>query len=306
MALAQNSVPFRFLAVVAAAVLLAGCKDRGKVAAGYAKGHASLLAGVAAKEFAALERGVPEGGKKATVLFYAKGADPKSDPIGVRRDLLQVERAVPELLAAPTTFAALADESGLIIRNNLEMDAMAGVDLFRIYPGLKQAASKPFVSEIQSFVQASDGKKNGPDDARTFVSAARVPKDDGTVGGFYVTGWGLRTYAFHLREALLTDLDPSHPAPSPSTATATAAAPSSVVLPILYVALFDEAGVYTARGTPDADHDALRDLHLVEATEAGPASAALEITGRDFGWAAVRVPAFGAKVGVVVLRSEIN
>lgn len=304
MAPAQKSMPFRFLGLVAAAALLAGCKDRGKVAADYAKGHASLLAGVAAKEFAALERGVPEGGKKATVLFYAKGADPKSDPIGVRRDLLQVERAVPELLAAPTTFAALADESGLIIRNNLEMDAMAGVDLFRTYPALKQAASKPFVSEIQSFAQASDGKKNGPDDARTFVSASRVPKDDGTLGGFYVTGWGLRTYAFHLREALLTELDPSHR--TPTTSAAPSAAPSSVVLPILYVALFDEAGVYTARGTPDADHDALRDLHLVEATEAGPAAAAVEITGRDFGWAAVRIPAFGAKVGVVVLRSEIN
>jgi len=305
MASVQTFAPLRLLPVIAAVGMLAGCKDRGKIAADYAKGHATLLAGVAAKDFEALARGVPEGGKKATVLFYAKGADPKSDPIGVRRDLLQVERAVPELLAAPTTFAALADDSGLIIRNNLEMDAMAGVDLFRIYPGLKQAASKPFVSEIQSFAPASDGKKNGPDDARTFVSAARVPKDDGTIGGYYVTGWGLRTYAFHLREALLRDLDPSHPSAT-AAPSASSAATSSVLLPILYVALFDEAGVYTARGTPDADRDALRDLHLVEATEAGPASAAIAITGRDFGWAAVRIPAFGAKVGVVVLRSEIN
>ena len=46
-------------------------------------------------------------------------------------------------------------------------------------------------------------------------------------------------------------------------------------------------------------------LGLAGKTEGATASGILQLEGRPFGWAAARTPAWGPKLGVVLLRSEV-
>jgi hypothetical protein len=81
-------------------------------------------------------------------------------------------------------------------------------------------------------------------------------------------------------------------------------------MPILYVCLFDKENVFGAGApgaipVPEVNEKELAKVGLHAKTEGGPASSPMNITGREFGWAAARLPKLGPDVGVVVLRSEI-
>ena len=76
-------------------------------------------------------------------------------------------------------------------------------------------------------------------------------------------------------------------------------------MPLIYIAVFDETGVYGAPKTPEVSEKALEELNLLEKSKSGPAHGTLEITGRSYGYAAERTPKLGPNVGVVVLRSEV-
>jgi hypothetical protein len=69
--------------------------------------------------------------------------------------------------------------------------------------------------------------------------------------------------------------------------------------------VFDATGIYSAPLTPQVNEKALSDLDLVAKTTAGPTHGVLNITDRDFGYAAARVPKLGPDTGIAVLRSEI-
>ncbi len=76
-------------------------------------------------------------------------------------------------------------------------------------------------------------------------------------------------------------------------------------MPLLYVAVFDESGVYGSSQMPEVSEKALLDLKMAEKTSNGSAHGTLEITGRAYGYAAVRTPKLGPSLGVIVLRSEV-
>lgn len=118
------------------AFLETGCKDQAKVSAARAAQDASQLTALVEKDLGEVERGLPAGAKKLAPLV-ASGADPRQDVAGVRRALLHVRREVPDLDIAKSTFFALADTSGLAIRNDLEEDVMAGQNLVTIFPDRK-------------------------------------------------------------------------------------------------------------------------------------------------------------------------
>jgi hypothetical protein len=269
----------------------AACADKGKESAAKAKDHVKALVALTAEDVAEVERGLPEGAKKVAVL-YDKGADPKQDLPAVRARLIKVRREVLDLTKAKSTFFALADDHGVGIRNDLEQDAMAGQSVLAGFPDLKKAldGAADYVATVGAFA----GTNTPTSTDRDWVAACPVKKDDGKVAGLFFTGWSYRRFALHLQSVLVHDLG-----------EALRDAGDTGKMPILYVAVFDRTGVYSAPKTPPVDEKALADLGLVDRTASGPVDGTLTITDRPFGYAAARAPRLGPEVGVAVLRSEI-
>jgi len=267
----------------------AGCKDQAKESAAKAAQNVTQLGTLVDSDVGEVERGMPEGAKRLTKMVLANGADPRQDVAGVRTSLGRVRRDVQDLNLAKSTFFALADASGVAIRNDLEEDVMAGQNLFAVFPALAKARDG-YVTTVGVFPNAST--KNGPDE--DWIAGVPVKRDNGTTGAVFVTGWTYRYFARHLQESLKDRL------------TDEAKASGDVgKIPVFYVAVFDKTGVYSAPLTPQVDEKALADQDLVGKTAGGPAQGTLAITDRAFGWAAVRTPRLAPDTGVVVLRSEL-
>jgi hypothetical protein len=275
---------------IALAVALPACKDPAKLSAAKATEHANALADLAAKDVGEVERGLPQGAIEMAKLVYAKGGDPHQDQAGVRTALRKIRNNVPDLMVAKSTFFALADEKGVAIRNDLEEDVMAGQNVVTVFPDLKKALDGSFVTAVGLF--PGPPLPHGPD--RDWMAAAPVKDEGGKVVGMLLTGWTYRSFANHLQESLTHDL-----------VQAAAKAGDNGKMPILYLALFDKAVLYPAPRMPPVNEKALVDLDLVSKTASGPLQGTMNITDRDFGYAAVRIPKLGPDTGVVVLRSEI-
>ena len=276
--------------VTAAAILalLASCKDQAKESAVQAVRNADTLVALVDKDIGEVERGMPEGAKRLAVLVSGS-TDPKQDAAAARKALLRVRRDVVDLGIAKSTFFALADVSGIAIRNDLEEDVMAGQNLFSTFPALAKARNG-YVMTTGAFPNASN--KNGPDE--DWVAAVPVKREDGSPGAIFVTGWTYRYFARHLQESLKDRLV--------EEAKGTG---NEGRLPVFYVAVFDRSGVYPAPLTPPVDEQALAAIDLVGKTAGGDAQGTAMITDRAFGWGAARTPKLAPDTGVVVLRSEL-
>lgn len=266
--------------------LWSGCQDKGKVSAEQSKKHVDTLARLVDKDVGEINRGLPLGASKMSAL-YTQGADPKQDLPAVRTKLRRVRTDIPELLVAKSTFFALADLNGTAIRNDLDTDVMAGQNLFATFPALAEAARGTYVTTTGTFAGTPAGDK-------TWVAATAVKDAADARVGIYVTGWSLRYFSRHLQETLKKDV----------TEEASKRGDDGKI-PVLYVAVFDREGIYSAPLTPPVTEQAMQGLNLVDKTQGGPASGILNITGRDFGYAAQRTPALGKDMGVIVLRSEV-
>lgn len=291
MTVGRRQISLALALLCAVLVLASGCTDKGKQSADAARANAKLLAEVAEKDVAEIERGLPEGGKKMGELLGAE-ADPKANAPGVRSALLKMRREVTDLGVAKSTFFAFTDDKGIAIRNDLEQDTMAGKDVAGAYPAFKKALTgEAYVATQGTFPGAPNPA--GPD--KEWVAAVPVKRGDGTMLGLLVTGWTYRRFAYHLQEALKRDLQEK-----------LMQAGDKGKLPVIYVFLFDKEAVYGARGTPPVNEKAMKDLNLVDKTNgSGSADAPIVIEDRAFGWAAIRVKKLGDDVGIVVLRSEI-
>jgi hypothetical protein len=273
------------------ALLLAGCKDQAKESATRASADVTAVGALVDKDVGEIERGLPAGAKKLSALLV-NGADPKQDVAAVRKGLFKVRRDVQDLDVAKSTFFAVADPSGVAIRNDLEEDVMAGQNLFAIFPALAKGKDG-YTTAVGAFPNAAAGStKTGPDE--DWIAAAPIKRDDGTTGAIFVTGWTYRYFARHLQESLRDRLVEDAKKSGEERK-----------LPVFYVAVFDRTGVYSAPLTPVVDEQALAAQDLVNKTAAGPAQGTLSLTDRAFGWAAVRTPKLAPDTGVVVLRSEL-
>ena len=270
---------------VSAAAATTACTDKAKLSAAQASAHVDALAALTDKDVSEVERGMPLGAAKLQALYARKG-DPHQDLPAARTALLRMRRDVPDLTVAKSTFFALADDKGIAIRNDLEEDAMAGQNLVALFPDLARAEGGSYVATTGRF--AGLPPPTGPD--KDWIAAVPVKRDDGSVAGILVTGWTFRRFAHHLQETLKHDLQEEQ---------------ANGKLPVLYVALFDRSGVYSAPLTPEVNDRTLADLDLPGKTAAGPARGTMTITDREFGYAARRTPKLGPDIGLVVLRSEL-
>ncbi len=268
-------------------LVLLSCRDKAKASAEQARENIASLVALAQKDVEEVERGLPEGAKRLAPLVEKREA---FEPKDVRQRLQKTRREVPDLNIAKSTFFALADDQGVAIRNDLEVDAMAGQNLSQVFPDLKKALAGAYVETSGAFPGATSPQ--GPD--KDWIAASPITRSDGSVGGLLLTGWSYRRFAYHLQEQLKHDV---------GDALLKAKDPGK--LPVLYVALFDKSGVFAAPRTPAVNEKALEAEKLVDKTVAAPAHGVLTITDREFGYAAARAPKLGADVGIVVLRSEI-
>jgi hypothetical protein len=267
--------------------LTSSCKDQAKESASHAVEDVAELALLVDKDVAEIARGLPDGAKQLAPLV-ANGADPKQDIAAVRKALLRMRRDVADLNIAKSTFFALADPSGVAIRNDLEEDVMAGQNLFTIFPALTKSKDE-YTTTTGSFPNAST--KNGPDE--DWVAALPVKRENGSLGALLVTGWTYRYFARHLQVSLNDRL-----------VERAKASKSDDKMPVFYVAIFDRSGVYSAPLTPQVDEKALGEQDLASKTASGVVQGTLNITGRAFGFAAERTPKLAPDTGIVVLRSE--
>ena len=287
----------RALACVVLLGLAVACTDKGKVSEKGAAGQIGQVVATVDADVAEIDRGLPLGAAKAATILYRNG-DPRDDLGAVRKGLAKVQRDVPDLTAAKSTFFALLDAKGVAVRNNLETDAMGGRDLFTLFPGLAAAGREPVGSTFGLFAEGTVATDAGVSLDPTWIAASAIRGDAGDAGapqvvGYLATGWSLRRFAYHLQDSLRV------------AEKKKALDQSDSKLPILYVAVFDEEHVYTAPQTPQVSEDALGKLGLFGKTEGATPSGVLELEGRAFGWAAQRTPKWNPKLGVVLLRSEV-
>jgi hypothetical protein len=268
-------------------MLALGCKDQAKESAVHAAQDVADLALLVDKDVAEIERGLPEGAKRLATLVASDG-DPKQDVAGVRRALMRMRRDIMDLNVAKSTFFALADVSGVAIRNDLEEDVMAGQNLFAVFPALARSKDG-YVTTTGTFPNAVT--KNGPDE--DWVAALPVKRENGSTGAVLVTGWTYRYFARHLQESLKDRLGEQIKARG-----------GDGKMPVFYVAVFDKSGVYSAPLTPQIDEKALEEQDLVARTANDRFQGTLNITDRAFGFAAQRTPKLAPDTGIVVLRSE--
>lgn len=260
-----------------------GCTDTGKISADHAKVHAQFLLKAAEVDIAELKRGLPQGSKHLVEAFKEGVPDGET----ARKALETARNKVQDLRVAKSTFFALTDKDGTVIRNDQEQDLMVGKNMFKAYPELKKVLTGSVVETGGSMPEAAGVK--GKPDAQWVLG---VPVDvDGKPVAAYVSGWSWSSYAYRLETALRSDV---------LTNTK-----EGGKVPLLYVYVIVDGGAYGAPISPTVNAEAiLKQKPLEKATAAAPFAMPLEIEGRQFGLAVVPLAPMGKGAGIAVLRSE--
>lgn len=271
------------LVVVFLASML-GCTDTGKISADLAKGHAKFLLQEANKDVEQIQKGMPKGAKILQQVFEG------GEPMDVQKSSEALERArgkTYELRLAKSTFFALVEPSGKVIRNDQEQDQMAGKNMFRSYPDLKKVAQGKSVETRGSMPEAAGVR--GKPDAQWVVGVPVESK--GEVAALYVTGWSWSAYAYRLETALRSDI--------------LSKTKEGGKVPLTYVYVIVGNQCYGAPISPTVNAQAiLKQKPLSQAKSNEPFAVPLEIENRQFGLAVVPLEKLGKDVGIAVLRSE--
>ena len=273
------------------AVATSACTDLAKVSEGKAAAHVERLAKLTDDDVEEVRRGLPHGAKSLGRVWDGK-KDPRDDPSLARYALDRVRDENRDLAVAKSTFFALTDDKGTVLRSDQEPDVLAGKSLVGSFPAMAKVLAGDAI-ETRGSMPETAGARSGGDEQ--WVAAAPVRDGQGTVRGIYASGWSMRRFAYHLEETLKHDI----------TAEALKAGDKKVKLPLVYVFVLAGSKVYGAPITPLVNSETLEKLDLASKT-AGDATfhQTIEITGRGFGLAARRAPRMGPDIGVAVLRSE--
>jgi hypothetical protein len=264
------------------ALSIAACQNKGKVSLEHARAHADELAKIVREDVEEVRRGLPDGAKHLAKLYESERA-PKDDLPEVRAALERARGKVQDLRVAKSTFFALVDPSGQVLRNDQEQDLMVGKKIFSSFPELEKALSGKYVETRGSMPEAARVK--GPDGQWV---AAQPIVSGGATKGLYVTGWSWSAYAYRLENAVRSGVRGK-----------------SDRDPLIYVYVVVDADVYGAPISPEVNAKAIAEQKPMSKIQGeGVHEATLEITGRDFGLAVKGTPALGPAVGVAVLRSE--
>ncbi len=269
--------------VIVAAV--PACDGDKKLSRSKAAEHVSSMVETATADVQEIRGGLPEGAKHLAKLYEGATA-PKDDLPAVREALDRARNKVQDLRVAKSTFFALLDDQGNVLRNDQDQDLMAGKNAFQSFPALKAALEGKYAEARGSMPEAARVK--GADGQ--WVAAAPV-EVAGKVRGLYATGFSWSAYAYRLENAV--------------RGSVRGTMPENKKEPLIYVYVVVEKQAFGAPVSPEVNGRAILDLDpLSKAQGDAVYSEVLEITGRDFGLAIKRAPALGVDVAVAVLRSE--
>ena len=264
---------------------LPACDGDKKLSQSKAAEHVASLVETATGDVQEIKNGLPEGAKHLAKLFEG-GAAPKDDLPAVREALDKARNKVQDLRVAKSTFFALVDDQGTVLRNDQDQDLMAGKNAFQSFPGLKAALDGKYVETRGSMPEAA--KVKGTDGQ--WVAAAPIQVGDKT-RALYATGFSWSAYAYRLENSLRSSVRGSMPANKKE--------------PLIYVYVVVDKQVFGAPVSPEVNAQAIATGDpLAKAQGDAVFSSVIEITGRDFGLGIKRAPALGAEVAVAVLRSE--
>jgi len=264
---------------------LPACDGDKKLSQSKAAEHVASLVETATGDVQEIKNGLPEGAKHLAKLFEG-GAAPKDDLPAVREALDKARNKVQDLRVAKSTFFALVDDQGTVLRNDQDQDLMAGKNAFQSFPGLKAALDGKYVETRGSMPEAA--KVKGTDGQ--WVAAAPIRVGDKT-RALYATGFSWSAYAYRLENSLRSSVRSSMPANKKE--------------PLIYVYVVVDKQVFGAPVSPEVNAQAIATGDpLAKAQGDAVFSSVIEITGRDFGLGIKRAPALGAEVAVAVLRSE--
>lgn len=264
---------------------LPACDGDKKLSQSKAAEHVASLVETATGDVQEIKNGLPEGAKHLAKLFEGAAA-PKDDLPAVREALDKARNKVQDLRVAKSTFFALVDDQGTVLRNDQDQDLMAGKNAFQSFPGLKAALDGKYVETRGSMPEAA--KVKGTDGQ--WVAAAPIQVGDKT-RALYATGFSWSAYAYRLENSLRSSVRSSMPANKKE--------------PLIYVYVVVDKQVFGAPVSPEVNAQAIATGDpLAKAQGDAVFSSVIEITGRDFGLGIKRAPALGAEVAVAVLRSE--
>lgn len=260
------------------------CSNDGKLSARRAGDHVVHLSQIVEKDVAEIRSGLPEGAKQVAAGF--SGGDPTKDPELAKQTLASARNRVQDLRIAKSSFFALVSPDGTVVRNDRDVDMMAGKDLFKAFPTVKGALDGTYVETTGSMHEARDveGKPDGQ-----WVAATNVRAGSDVVA-LYVTGWAWSSYARRLEEALRSKILDEEKGSGE---------------PLYYVYLVDGDDVFGSRKAPEVNAQAIRKLDPGRlCPDDAPVTRELEITGRAFGLGLKRLRVLGPEVLVAVVRSE--
>lgn len=263
------------------------CNRSVETSVAQARQHVSLLVDVSATDVDELQKGLPEGATELRSLYKEKIA-PKDDLEAVRKQLGRARNHVQDLRVAKSTFFALIDRDGTILRSDREPDLMSGKNLFSAFPETRQSLDGKLVISRGEMPEASGvkGRKDGQ-----FVVSVPVGTA-GAVDAVYASGWSWAAYAYRLQNALIADVRGKRKNDREKD-------------PLMYVYIAVDDAVFGAPQAPEVNAEAIRGLAPLSKVSGDEVFAApLEVTGRDFGLALRRAPRLGPNVAVAVLRSE--
>jgi hypothetical protein len=264
------------------------CERTDEASAARAHEQARELVEKSVRDVGEVQSGLPLGAQELAKRWASGGVDLTTDSEAAREAINQARNKVQDLRVAKSTFFALADLGGKVIRNDREQDLMAGAALFPAFPALAKAANGAYVESLGVLPEAH-GVKGKPD--AEWVAAVGVDVG-GQIKGLFVTGWAWSSYAFRLEFALRNQ------------------ATSELMgrrenMPLLYAFVLVGDQVYGSPESPEVNAQAIGQLSPLSKLAAdGSFSSLLEITGRRFALGVQAAPNLAKGVAIGVLRSE--
>ena len=273
----------RVVVLLALGSALASCSKSSAVSAEKASEHVAFLAKAVETDLAEVRTGMPKGAELLKGYF---DAGEFQDATAARDQLERTRSKVQDLRIAKSTFFALVDTKGGVIRSDQEHDALAGKNLSQAFPELSRALEGSYVETRGAMDEAAGvrGRKDAQWLAVQPVGAA------GAVKGLYVTGWSFSAYAYRLENQLRSHVRPGVEKEGKE--------------PLVYVFVVVDGKAFGAPITPEVNAQAIERQPFIKTDTKTPAKVELEITGRDFGAAFLSTPGLGKGTGIAVLRSE--
>lgn len=249
--------------------------------------HVQSLVETTKRDVAEVREGMPAGSKFFEPL-YKDATAPKDDLDKVKAALSRARDRVQDLRVAKSTFFALVDPDGSILRSDRVPDVLAGKNLWAAVPAAAEVMKGKTVNVSGSLAEASGVK--GRSDAQWYWLVPVTA--DGVVKGAYVTGWSWSSYAYRLETSLRNELK-------------TNAREKQTKEPLSYVYVVVGSSAYGAPLAPEVNALAIsKQEPLGKATGEQTWSTIIDITGRQFALAVRRAPDLGDNVALAVLRSE--